>query len=133
MKMLSGGEQTHNLLGYPCDNVHLALSHISQKRVNAPHAFQPFTIQACICSLYPIIMLCHSVRRRCALPGNSVNLIHSADLRGTEMTWQRQSRVLQYVLLLAELLGRPCTFLDSCLRTLLGKGGELALWPHCKY
>ena len=77
-------------------------------------------------------MLHHSVRRHCALPGNSVNLIHSADLGGTEMTRQQQSRALQCILLLAELLGRLCTFPDSCLQTPLGKEGELALWPHCK-
>lgn len=39
------------------------------------------------------------------------------------MTGQQQSRALQYLLLFAELVGRPCTFLDSCLQTLLGKGG----------
>lgn len=44
MKMLSGGEQTHNLLGDLCDNVHLALSHVSQNHVSASHSFQPFTV-----------------------------------------------------------------------------------------
>lgn len=44
MKMLSGGGQTHNLLGEECDNLHLALSHISQNHINASHSFQPFNI-----------------------------------------------------------------------------------------
>jgi len=42
--MSSGGQQTQNFLGDLCDNVHLALSHVSQNDVNAPHSFQPFNI-----------------------------------------------------------------------------------------
>lgn len=42
--MLSGGEETHHLLGDLCDNTHLALSHVGQNHIFAPHSFQSFHI-----------------------------------------------------------------------------------------
>lgn len=75
-------------------------------------------------------MLHHPVARHLALPGNSVNLMHSGDPRGAGMTRQQQSRVLQWFLLLAELLGTPGALLDSCLWTLQGKVRGSCLFVH---
>lgn len=62
-----------------------------------PALTKTFNVEA---GMYAIIMLHHSVHRHFALPGKTVNLMHSADPGGAEMTWQQQSRVLQYILLL---------------------------------
>lgn len=122
--MLSAGEDTHNLLGDVCENVHLALSHVTH---NQHSPLLP--IISYLGVWLPLLSHYYAAPSCCqtfCCAWSSVNLMHSGDPRGTGMSRQHSPECCS---------GSCCSqssgaLLDSCLWTLQGEVRGSCLFDH---